>query len=89
MNITNKHAIDEAKRIASSFDPDDYPFIALALELNAIIWTNDKALISCSLKTNRFLAIDTQSLENLLKGKSIDYIKNELKKKRLQNTHIE
>lgn len=49
------------------FDPDDYPFIALALELDVAIWTNDKAIIKCSLTTNQFLAVDTQSLEYLLK----------------------
>ncbi len=42
IEITNRRAIDEAKQIAINFDLDDYPFIALALELNAIIWTNNK-----------------------------------------------
>ncbi len=71
-----------------SFDPDDYPFIALALEIDAVIWTNDRALIECGLKTNQFLAVDTESLKYLLEGKNINYIKNELKKKYLYNTSI-
>ena len=85
VEITNQHIIEKAKQISMRFDPDDYPFIALALELDAVIWTNDKAIIKCSLITNQFLAVDTQSLEYLLKGKDIDYIKNELKKKYLSN----
>ena len=32
---------EEALSIAREFEPDDWPFIALALKLGAAIWTND------------------------------------------------
>lgn len=46
-----------AKKIADEFDPDDFPFIALALKLNAPIWTNDKKLIVNGLKSEAYLGI--------------------------------
>jgi len=73
-----------AKEIAKEFDIDDYPFIALALKLNIPIWTNDKKMIEYGLKTGKYLALDSESLEDLLKGKGIDKIKQKLKKKYLQ-----
>ena len=36
--------IDDALEICKSFDPDDAPFIALALKLDIPIWSNDKDL---------------------------------------------
>ena len=35
---------DDALEICKSFDPDDAPFIALALKLDIPIWSNDKDL---------------------------------------------
>ncbi len=75
---TNQQIISEARNIAINFDLKDYPFIALALELDAIIWTNDKDMIKYGLETNKYLAIDTSALELLLRGESIDEIKKQL-----------
>ncbi len=75
--------IQEAYEIAKDFDPEDTPFIALALKLNVPIWTNDKKLIEFGLKTGKYLAIDTRAIEDLLKGKSLSEIKEDLKKKYL------
>ncbi len=73
--------MSEAYSTARQFDEKDSPFIALALKLNVPIWTNDRKLIECALKTNKYLALDSESLEGLLKGESIDDVKQKLKKK--------
>lgn len=70
--------IPEAYNIAKQFDEKDTPFIALALKLNIPIWTNDKKMIEYGLKTGRYLALDSESLEDLLKGASINEIKQKL-----------
>ncbi len=49
------------------FDIDDWPFIALALKLNIPIWTNDKSMIIYGSKSGKYLALDTQAVEDLLK----------------------
>ena len=59
---------DEAVRIAQEFDIDDWPFVAVALRLGIPIWTNDKALIRHSLRSSRYLAIDTVTLLKVLRG---------------------
>ena len=58
-----------ARRLARELDPDDWPFIALALQHRAPIWTNDHELIRHSLKRREYYrAIDTIALEMLLQG---------------------
>ena len=57
--------IQEAYEIAKNFDPEDTPFIALALKLDVPIWTNDKRMIIYGLKTGKYLALDTQAVEKL------------------------
>lgn len=62
---------EEAKRIASEFDIDDWPFIALALRFKIPVWTNDKEIVRHSLKTSEYQAINTSAiLESLEKLKS-------------------
>jgi len=58
---------DEAREIAESFDPDDWPVIALALKLRAPVWTNDKKIIEVSRNTRKFRAITTHELLKMLK----------------------
>ena len=60
--------IPEAYNIAKQFDEKDTPFIALALKL----------IIEYGLKTNEYLALDSESLEDLLKGTDIDVVKQKL-----------
>ena len=57
---------DEARGIAGSFDPDDWPVIALALKLGAPIWTNDRKIVEASRSTGRFRAITTHELLKML-----------------------
>ncbi len=69
----------KAYEIAKEFDPKDTPFIALALKLNIPIWTNDKPMIIHGLKSGKYLALDTQAVEDLLKGKSLEEVKKDLR----------
>ena len=79
--LTTPHQpyIEKAKRIASMFDSDDWPFIALALQYNAPVWTNDKEMIRYSLETGKYKAVDTRALEMLLEGKSWKEVERYLK----------
>jgi len=73
--------ISEAYNMAKQFDEKDTPFIALALKLNIPIWTNDSKIIEHGLKTGNYLALDSESLEDLLKGANINEIKRKLMKR--------
>ncbi len=73
--------IREAYEIARNFDEDDTPFIALALKLNIPVWTNDKDFIIYGLRSGKFLALDTDAVEELLKSKSLDEVKENLRKR--------
>jgi len=78
-----KEFIEQAYEIAKNFDPKDTPFIALALKLEIPIWTNDKAMIIHGLKSGKYLAIDTQAVEELVKGKNLEEVKEDLKRRYL------
>jgi len=73
--------VPEAYNIAKQFDEKDTPFIALALKLNIPIWTNDRKIIEYGIKSGKYLALDSESLEDLLEGISIDEIRQKLEKK--------
>jgi predicted nucleic acid-binding protein len=77
----DKNSRELAMEIANQFDPKDAPFIALALQLNIPIWTNDKKIIEHSLKSGKYLALDTQAVEELIQGKNLEKIKQKLKEK--------
>ena len=64
--------ISRAKRIASRFDPDDWPFIALALQEDAVLWTNDGEIIREAVRGGyrEYVAVDTIGLQMLLEGES-------------------
>lgn len=77
----SREALVKARKLAEGFDIDDYPFIAVAIEYNAIIWTNDKEIIKHALISNEYLAIDTSLLERLLKGEELATVLQALKEK--------
>ncbi len=77
----SRETLHKARRLAGDFDIDDYPFIAVAIEYNAIIWTNDKELIKYALMSNEYLAVDTPALEELLKGRELAKILQTMKEK--------
>jgi len=64
-------------------DPDDWPFIALAMYLKVPLWTGDKSVLTFSVRTKfkHYMALDTRAVEILLEGKSWDKIKKYLKEK--------
>ena len=72
---------DEAMKIAEQFDVKDTPFIALALKLNIPIWTGDKKMIESGLKTGNYMALDTKAVEDLIDGKSLEDVLNDLKRR--------
>jgi len=79
--ISEIHYLDKwqkALEIASKFDPKDTPFIALSLKLGIPIWTNDKKMIVHGLKSGKYLALDTQAVEDFINGKSLDEVKESL-----------
>ncbi|MGB9760015.1 MAG: PIN domain-containing protein [Thermoproteota archaeon] len=82
-SLDDKSLLQIAKEIASKFDIDDYPLIALALKLNIPIWTNDKGIIKHSLETEKYLALDTGAVEDLISGKSLEELKENMKKRYL------
>ena len=56
----------EAKQLVAGIDMDDLPFVALALYLDAYLWTGDKILYN-GLKTKGFeKVISTQELRYLI-----------------------
>ena len=79
----SRGVLAKARSLAEEFDVDDYPFIAVALEYNASIWTNDKNLIRHALTSNEYLAIDTQALERLLEGEEPAKVLEAMKEKYL------
>lgn len=74
---------EEAYELAKQFDEKDTPFIALAMKLSIPIWTNDKQMIIHGLKTRKYIALDTQAVEELIKGKQLEEVLENLKKRYL------
>ena len=70
-----------ARGLAGGFDPDDWPFVALAAQYGAPIWTNDRELIHHSLRTGKYRAIDTEGLEMLLEGKPWEQVVERMREK--------
>ena len=64
--------LEKARRIASRFDVKDAPFIALALQERAVLWTNDGEIIGEAVRGGygEYVAVDTTGLQMLLEGKS-------------------
>ena len=89
-HILNLHNIDDipdeikrkAKKLAEDADPTDWPFIALAMHLNAPLWTGDKKLVRLAVRAGfkHYKAVDTRGVEMLLEGKQWKEIEEHLKK---------
>ncbi len=78
--------LEKAKSIAKRFDEKDAPFIALALEYETLVWTNDKDLIRESLLTGEFMAIDTEGVIMMLKGEPLEAIREKMRRKYVRST---
>jgi len=77
--------MEEAKRLAAGVDPDDWPFVALAMFLGVPLWTGDKGLLRFSARTGykNFIAIDTEGVELLLRGEPLDSVLERMRGKYL------
>ena len=65
---------ERAKRLVAGVDPDDWPFVALAMFLGVPLWTGDKALIRRGLETGEYIAVDTDGVEMLLNGAGLERV---------------
>ena len=74
---------EKAKELVREADPDDWPFVALAMHLNVPLWTGDKELLKLAVGTGfeYFAAIDTEGVEMLLEGKSLEGVKERMREK--------
>ncbi len=63
---------EKARELTRNVDPDDWPFIALAMHLKIPLWTGDKDVIRLAVETRfkHYKAVDTRGVEILLEGKS-------------------
>ena len=61
---------EKAKKLVADTDPDDWPFVALAMFLDVPLWTGDKGLLKMSAETGfkQFIAVDTEGVEMFLRG---------------------
>ena len=64
-------------------DPEDTPFVALAIHLGVPLWTGDRRLLRLSIETGfkYFTAIDTEGVEMLLEGATLEEVRERMKRK--------
>jgi predicted nucleic acid-binding protein len=72
INFISEYSISEqswikAFTLTKDIDEDDTPFIALGIELNAKLWTGDKALTKGLAKKEADIIITTADLQKLIK----------------------
>ena len=77
--------IPKARRIAGEFDEKDTPFVALAMHLQAPLWTGDHAILEYAARTGyrNYIAVDTEGVELLLRGESLDGVLERMRGKYL------
>ena len=77
---------EKAKRMVLSVDPDDWPFVALAMFLDVPLWTGDKGLLKMSAETGfkQFITVDTEGVELLLRGGSLEAVPERMRRKYLK-----
>jgi len=78
--------IEMAMRLVAGVDPDDWPFVALAMFLGVPLWTGDKGLLVLSAETGFkwFTAVDTEGVELLLRGEPLDSVLERMREKYLR-----
>ena len=80
MDSLPRPVVEKAVDLASRVDPDDWPFIALAMHLGMPLWTGDKKVIRLAVETGFrfFKAVDTRGVEMFLEGKNWDEVRDYL-----------
>ncbi|MEB3773616.1 MAG: PIN domain-containing protein, partial [Desulfurococcales archaeon] len=75
--------IERAKELVKDVDPNDWPFVALAMFLDAPLWTGDHGLLKLSTQTGfkHFTAVDTEGVEMLLREKPLESVKERMREK--------
>ena len=63
----NEPSWAQAFALTKNIDEDDTPFIALAIELDAKLWTGDKVLLKGLLKKGADMIITSADLKKLIK----------------------
>jgi predicted nucleic acid-binding protein len=66
LDIIPQAAWREAEYLTMDIDPDDIPFVALSIFLNAHLWTGDKALYNGLLRNGFDKALLTSQLKVML-----------------------
>ena len=84
--LTRDNYLEPAKKaheIVKDIDPEDTPFVALAMHLNIPLWTGDKELLRLAVETGfeYFVAVDTEGVEMLLEGRSLEEVKERMREK--------
>ncbi|MEB3759497.1 MAG: PIN domain-containing protein [Desulfurococcales archaeon] len=74
---------EKAKELVRDVDPDDWPFVGLAMFLGVPLWTGDKELLRLSVETGfkYFVAVDTEGVEMLLEGKKIEEVEEGMRER--------
>ena len=82
--------LPRALEIVKNVDPADAPFVALAMHLGVPLWTGDKGLLELAVETGfrYFTAIDTEGVEMLLEGASLEEVRERMKRKHGREARI-
>ena len=78
-----QEALTPAEQLLAEVDPSDTPFVALAMFLGIPLWTGDKGVLELAAGTGfkHFVAVDTEGVEMLLEGRSLEMVKERMREK--------
>ncbi len=65
-DLIQQNTWNQAKTLTQDIDEKDAPFVALTIELNALLWTGDKKLIKGLKRKSVDWAIDSEEMRNLM-----------------------
>lgn len=64
--LLDEDILEQAESLAEDIDPDDAPFLALAMQLNAKFWTGDKKLREGLRRKGFFHVLNTEEVHEWL-----------------------
>ena len=65
-NLLDEDILEQAESLVKDIDPDDAPFLALAIQLNAKLWTGDKKLREGLRRKGFFHVLNTEEVQEWL-----------------------